>query len=85
MSTRPLRSAYWRKTLRLSLWLLAVWAGVTIGVGLFGRDLRFQLFGWPFGVWAAAQGALVVFCIIVWIYAFAMDALDREHGDRVED
>ena len=79
------RSPYWRKTLRLTLGLLALWFVTTLVVGLFGRSLNFQLFGWPVGFWAASQGALLVFCAIVWLYAFAMDGLDREHGDNVGD
>ena len=74
------REAYWRSTLRLSGALLAVWLLVTLGVCLAGPSLVFDFFGWPFGVWAAAQGALLVFCAIVWVYALAMDRLDRQHG-----
>jgi len=85
MPQQPARSPYWRKTLRLSAWLLALWAATTFGVGLFGRDLQLTLFGWPLGFWAASQGALLVFCAIVWIYAFAMDGLDQAYGDRVDD
>ncbi len=47
--------------------------------------VAFDFFGWPFGVWAAAQGALLVFCAIVWVYALAMDRLDAEHGRPAGD
>lgn len=76
----PAHSAYWRSTLRLSARLLAVWLLVTLTVCLFGPSLRFSFFGWPFGFWATAQGALLVFCAIVWVYALAMDRLDAAHG-----
>lgn len=71
-------SPYWRSTLRLSAWLLALWLLVTLGVGLFGPQMGFVFFGWPFGFWATAQGALMVFCVIVWAYAWAMDRLERQ-------
>jgi len=71
---------YWRRTLRLSAALLGLWLLVTLGVCLFGPRLTVNFFGWPFGVWATAQGALLVFCAIVWVYALAMDRLDAEHG-----
>ncbi len=74
------RDAYWHSTLRISAVLLGVWLLVTLGVCLVGPTLAFDFFGWPFGVWAAAQGALLVFCAIVWVYALAMDRLDRRHG-----
>lgn len=78
-------SSYWRKTLRLSAALLGLWLTVTLGVGLFGKSLSFNFFGWPFGFWVTSQCALIVFCLIVWVYAWQMDRLDREHGDHAED
>ncbi len=78
-------SAYWRSTLKLSAWLLALWLLVTLGVGLFGPQLGFAFFGWPFGFWATVQGALAVFCVIVWVYAWAMDRLDAVHGRPAGD
>ena len=73
-------STYWRRTLQLSAALLGVWLLVTLVVCLFGPGLTFRFFGWPFGFWATAQGALLVFCAIVGVYARAMDRLDAEHG-----
>ena len=81
----PPHSPYWRRTLRISAALLAAWLAVTLGVGLFGPQLRWQFFGWHFGFWATAQGALLVFCAIVWLYAWAMDALEAEEGRRPVD
>ena len=79
------RHSYWRSTQRLSAVLLGLWLLVTLGVCLVGPSLAFDFFGWPFGVWAAAQGALLVFCAIVWVYALAMDQLDRLHGQPPGD
>ncbi len=76
---------YWRKTKRLSLALLLVWLLVTLGVGLFGRSMSFKFMGWPFGFWATSQGALIVFCVIIWVYAWAMDRLDQQYGDHEGD
>ena len=78
-------SPYWRKTLRLSGAVLAAWLLLTLGIGMFGRSMDFRLFGWPFGFWVTAQLALVVYCVLVWFYALAMDRLDQAHGDRAED
>ena len=86
MSTPAARQArrqrHWRSTLRISAVLLLLWLGVTLGVSLLGPHLRFTVLGWPLGVWATAQGALLVFCAIVWAYALAMDRLDREHAEE---
>ncbi len=71
---------YWRKNLRITGVLLAIWFVVTYGVGYFARDLNFSFFGWPFSFWVAAQGALLVYMGIIWYYARTMNRLDQEHN-----
>ncbi len=71
---------YWQKNLRITAVLLAIWFLVTFGVGFFARDLNFTFFGWPFSFWVASQGALIVYCLIIWFYASYMNRLDQEHG-----
>ena len=71
---------YWRKTLSITGILLAIWFVVTFVVAYYARDLTFSFFGWPFSFWVAAQGALIVYLAIIWIYARAMDRLDAECG-----
>lgn len=71
---------YWRKNVRITLILLAIWAVVTYVVGYLARDLAFNFFGWPFAFWMGGQGALVVYVIIIWYYARYMNKLDREYG-----
>jgi putative solute:sodium symporter small subunit len=79
------RLRYWRKNLRLIAALLALWFFVTFVIGWFARELDFRFFGWPFSFWVAAQGALIVYVVIVWYYARTMDRLDREHGVAEEE
>ena len=50
-----------------------------------GQALDFNFFGWPFGFWASAQGALIVYCLIVWYYAWAMNRLDQALGGSDDD
>jgi len=76
---------YWRKNLRLTAALLAVWFVVTFVIGYFARELDFSFFGWPFSFWVAAQGALIVYVAIVWFYARRMERLDREYGVAEEE
>lgn len=71
---------YWRQNLRITGALLAVWFVVTFVVSFYARELSFTFFGWPFSFWMGAQGALIVYVVIIWYYARAMDRLDREHG-----
>jgi putative solute:sodium symporter small subunit len=74
------RRRYWRRTLALTAALLAVWFVVTFVVAFFARDLQFSVFGYPFSLWVAAQGAPLVYLLLVSLYAHAMNRLDREHA-----
>lgn len=77
--------AYWQKNLNITGFLLLIWFLVTFGVAFFARDLSFTFFGWPFSFWVAAQGALIVYVIIIWYYARVMERLDQEHGVAEEE
>lgn len=72
------RSAYWRRTRRLTAALLLAWFLVSFVLIYFARQLSFDFFGWPFGFWVASQGAVAVFCLIVAYYAWAMRRLDEQ-------
>ena len=76
---------YWSKNLRITAILLAIWFVVTYVVGYMARDLNFTFFGWPFSFWVGAQGALIVYVIIIWFYARYMNRLDQEHGVAEEE
>jgi putative solute:sodium symporter small subunit len=77
---------YWRKNLRITGILLAIWFVVTFVVGYFARDLNFTFFGWPFSFWVAGQGALIVYVVIIGYYAYYMNRLDQEFGvDEIEE
>ena len=59
---------YWSKNLRITGILLAIWFFVTFVIGFFARDLNFTFFGWPFSFWVGAQGALIVYVLIIGFY-----------------
>ncbi len=71
---------YWQKNLRITAWLLAVWFVATFVVVFFARELSFSFFGWPFSFYMAAQGALIVYMIIIWVYARYMNKLDQQYS-----
>jgi putative solute:sodium symporter small subunit len=71
---------YWQRNLRITAVLMLIWFVVTFVVGYFARDLNFSFFGWPFSFWVGAQGALVVYVLLIWFYARTMNKLDIEHG-----
>ncbi|WP_300717122.1 DUF4212 domain-containing protein [Hydrogenophaga sp.] len=77
--------AYWRRNLKITGLLLTIWFVVTFVLGFFARDLNFTFFGWPFSFWVGAQGAPLVYVLLVAYYAHHMDQLDREHGVAEDD
>ena len=62
---------YWRANLRITAVLLAIWFFVT--------------FGWPFSFYVGAQGALIVYVVIIWFYARYMGKLDQQFGVAEEE
>lgn len=68
---------YWQKTKRLTIVLLLFWALVTFGLTWFARELNeLSLFGFPLGFYSAAQGMLLIYLGIIWLYNRWMRKLD---------
>jgi putative solute:sodium symporter small subunit len=73
------RRAHWRAIQRWTVGLLIVWGLVTFGVAFHARALDFSFFGWPFSFWVGAQGATLVYLLLVGLYAWAARRLDEAH------
>jgi len=81
MYTTQKQKDYWRRNLRITGLLLVIWFVVTFVVSYFARELSsISVFGFPLGFYMGAQGALVIYVLIVWFYARYMNRLDREYG-----
>lgn len=82
--TTPLRlqqKRYWRRTLGLTGALLAMWLLVTFVAPFFSSALNeYSILGLPLGYMIAAQGSLLVYIVLIGLYAFLMNRLDREFG-----
>lgn len=76
---------YWAQSNRWTLGLLALWFVVTFVFTYHARVLNFVFFGWPFSFWMAAQGALLIYLLIVWVYARVMNDLDQTHAAQLDD
>ncbi|CAG0124886.1 hypothetical protein RHDC2_00729 [Rhodocyclaceae bacterium] len=71
---------YWGRNLKVTAILLVLWFVVTFVVGYFARELNSITFIGPLGFYMGAQGALIVYVLIIWYYARYMNNLDREYG-----
>ena len=73
---------YWKANVRLIFGCLIVWALVSYGFGILLRPMLagIEVGGTDLGFWFAQQGSIISFIILVFFYAWRMNALDKEHG-----
>ena len=78
---------YWRANLRLQLGLLVIWAivGYLLSIFLAEPLNEVTVYGFPVAFWFAQQGAIVVFVILIFVYAWRMDHIDHEFGVEEEE
>lgn len=71
---------YWKRNLTLVSVLLAVWFIASYGFGiLLAEQLNtIRIGGFHLGFWFAQQGSQYVFIILIFIYVYKMNKLDRE-------
>lgn len=76
-----LATAYWKENVRIIGSLLGVWAFVSFVAAYFlARPLDSVQFGnVPLGFWIAHQGTIIVFVILIFVYAKLMDRLDAKY------
>jgi len=81
MQLTEIHREYWRRNLRLTGVLLVIWFVVSFGVVWFARDLDDIVFlDFPLPFWVGAQGALIVYVMLIRHYAVRMNELDEEYG-----
>jgi putative solute:sodium symporter small subunit len=75
----PRLAEYWRANIRLMLVLLAIWFVVSFGAGILFADTlnAIRFFGFKLGFFFAQQGAIYVFVVLIFFYAWKMNRLER--------
>ena len=72
---------YWRKNLVITAILLFIWFVVTYVEGWYARELNsISFLGFPLGFYMSAQGSLIIYVVLIWIYARYMNKLDIEYN-----
>ena len=71
---------HWKSARWLSAGILLAWFALTFGVSYFARALGTSSAGSPWGFWMAAQGAPMLYLVLVAIYAWGMNRLDERAG-----
>lgn len=75
------KKLYWRYNLRYLFILLPIWFLVSFGCGiLFVDELdTIQMGGFKLGFWFAQQGSMVLFVVLILVYIFIMNKLDKKY------
>lgn len=75
-------SKYWRKNLTYLGILLGIWFVVSYGFGILLKDQldKISMGGFKLGFWFAQQGSIYVFVILIFVYVWLMNRLDKKYG-----
>ena len=81
LSTQEHRKAYWRSNLRILVALMSVWFIVSFGCGILFVDTlnKISIGGAKLGFWMAQQGSIYIFVVLIFVYVWLMNKLDRKH------
>ena len=82
------QEAHWQKTTRLMLTHLGIWFFFGYIIHMFVVPLNkivIPILGFPLGFYMAAQGSLIVFVVMLFVFARQQNRIDREHNYHEED
>ncbi|MEZ5794209.1 DUF4212 domain-containing protein [Albidovulum sp.] len=82
MADKSSSNAYWAANIRMIRIFLVIWFIVSFGFGIILRPALsgIKIGGTDLGFWFAQQGSILVFLVLIFVYAARMNKLDREHG-----
>ncbi|MEY3039568.1 MAG: DUF4212 domain-containing protein [Flavobacteriaceae bacterium] len=71
---------YWSYNLKYLLILLSIWFSVSFGAGILLVDElnKVRLGGFKLGFWFAQQGSIYVFVVLIFVYVWLMNRLDKK-------
>ncbi|OJJ19525.1 hypothetical protein BKI52_22220 [marine bacterium AO1-C] len=74
-------NSYWRTNLKYLFALLVIWFSVSYGFGILLVDElnTIKLGGFKLGFWFAQQGSIFTFVILIFIYVYLMNKLDKKY------
>jgi putative solute:sodium symporter small subunit len=81
MKNKNSNQEYWRANLKIVTALLLVWFIASFGFGILWSETldQIQMGGFKLGFWFAQQGSIYVFVILIFIYVFLMNRLDKKY------
>jgi putative solute:sodium symporter small subunit len=87
-TTKANEEEHWQKTTNLMFTHLGIWIFFGYIVHMFVVPLNkivIPILGFPLGFYMAAQGSLIAFVVMLFVFAKQQDKIDREHGFAEDD
>ncbi|MCP5495623.1 MAG: DUF4212 domain-containing protein [Leptospiraceae bacterium] len=74
-----LKKYYWKKNIQYVTMLLSIWFMVSYGFGIILVDYldQYRFWGFKLGFWFAQQGSIYVFVILIFVYVYLMNKLEK--------
>ena len=71
---------YWNSNLKIVSILLVIWFLVSFGFGILFSDFldQIKIGGFKPGFWFAQQGSIYIFVILIFVYVYLMQKLDKK-------
>ena len=74
-------NTYWKTNLKYLAILLGIWFTVSFLFRIILAEYlnQFMIGGFPLGFWFAQQGSIYAFVILIFIYVYLMNKLDKKY------
>lgn len=72
---------YWRHNIRYLVLLLIIWFVCSFGFGILLADElnQIKMGGFKLGFWFAQQGSIYIFVLLIFVYVWLMNRLDKKY------
>ena len=79
-----MKSSYWKSNLVILASLLVIWFVVSFGFGILWSEKldNFSIGGFKLGFWFSQQGSIYFFVLIIFIYVYLLNKLDKKYFDN---
>lgn len=76
-----MKKNYWYLNLKILSVLLAIWFVVSFGFGILWSEYldQYMIGGFKLGFWFAQQGSIYFFVVLIFVYVFLMNRLDKKY------
>lgn len=73
---------YWKENIRYLVILMSIWFVVSFGFGILLVDQlnTIKIGGFKLGFWFAQQGSIFCFIILIAVYIWLMNKLDKKYN-----